>query len=259
MASYTVYIGQYLTLWFCFSCIGLLDLVNEWLCSSPLSLAYLAVCSLLRRLLQAPADAAQLSLSPPCRHLGFIMPWSTNKNHIHLGRTSGHPHPHSYIFFLRLSVRWHSSCLHILVMVSDGCCREHSRADNSLGLIPRMGLQSRLLLSLHFPRSHHTVFHTPTLIYILSTEDKGSILSTSSSLLFLLWFLWWPFSQVWDDICGLIQFPWWFLVSNTVFHIPAGNLCAFFRYVSCPFSHSSICFLVLSWIPCIFWILIPTF
>lgn len=168
----------------------------------------LAVCSLLSRLLQSPADTVQLSLST----LGFIMPWSTNKNHIHLGSTSGHPHTHSYIFFLRLSVRWHSSRLHILVIVSDGCCREHSRADSSWGrLKPRMGLQSRLLLSLCFPRSHHTVFHTPTLIHILSTADKSSILSTSSSLLFLLSFLWWPFSRVWDDICGLIQFPWQFV------------------------------------------------
>lgn len=163
----------------------------------------LAVCSLLSRLLQSPADTVQLSLST----LSFIMPWSTNKNHIHLGSTSGHPHTHSYIFFLRLSVRWHSSRLHILVIVSDGCCHEHSRADSSWGrLKPRMGLQSRLLLSLCFPRSHHTVFHTPTLIYILSTADKGSILSTSSSLLFLLSFLWWPFSRV----------VRWYLWSNTI-------------------------------------------
>lgn len=112
-----------------------------------------------------------------------------------------------------------------------------------LDLYPGMGLLEHMLLVSHFLRSHHTVFHKPTLIYIFIYCRQGFYsLHILITTIFVVIFIT-AISQVWDDICSLIQFLWWFMVLNTIFHIPAGNLCVFFWYASCSFSNRGICFL----------------
>lgn len=129
----------------------------------------------------------------------------------------------------------------------------------SLGLIPRV-CESTSLLALRFPRSHRTVSHKPTLIYIFINCRQGFyslhiLITTIFVVIFMMaiftgvrWYLW--SNTISLMICGAKYY-----FSYTCWQC----VCVFFRYVSCPFSHSLICFLVLSWIPCIFSILIPTF
>lgn len=219
---------------------------------------------------------SSLSL-PPCHHLGFIRPWSTHKNHIYLGSTSGHSHTHTTTFssFGCLWVDTRVASISWLLWMMDAAVNAVVQITRcvafiSLGLTPRV-CESTSLLALCFPRSHRTVSHKPTLTYIFINCQQGfyslHILITTIFVVIFTGVRWYLWSNIISLILYIIiiyiiyisTYIIVLMVPSTIFHIPAGNVCVFFRYVSRPFSHSSIRFLVLSWIPCIFWILIPTF